>query len=161
MALKWFRRGKQTEPAAPLDDQRPAPHASGPRQMRVPLRIRGLLLLNLQPSDGTAQIEAAPPLGSRDAVMRAVEAAAPGIRFSNGRGELRGDDHALAIDLGGDDPVRAAVASAEGDAGVEMLRTLLERARWRAYAAKAGVFIEPDALDLFALPDTSSPAQRP
>ena len=161
MALKWFRRAKQPEPAPPPEDQRPPRAVSGQRQERVPLRIRGLLLLNLQPSDGTEQIETAPPLGSRDAVMRTVEAAAPGIRFSNGRGELRGDDHALAIDLGGDDPVRAAVASAEGDAGVEMLRAVLERGHWRAYAAKAGVFIEPDALDLFAMPDVSPPARRP
>ena len=161
MALKWFWRSKPAEPAMPRENPHPAQHAPAPRPMRAPRRIRGLLLLNLRPTEGTDEIETAPPLGSRDAVMRAVEDAAPGIRFSDGRGELRGPDHAIAIDLGREDPVRAAVASAEGDAGVEMLRAVLERGRWRAYAAKAGVFIEPDALDLFALPDTSPPPRRP
>jgi hypothetical protein len=159
MALKWFRRSKPPEPPSPPADLRPAPHTQP--QERTPLRIRGLLLLNLQPSDGTGQIENAPPLGSRDEVIRAIDAVAPGIRFnSQGHGELRGDDHLLAIDLGPDDPVHAAVASAEGDAGLELLRSLMLQRRWRAYAAKAGVFIEPDALDLFALPDTSPTSPR-
>jgi hypothetical protein len=41
-----------------------------------------------------------------------------------------------------------------------MLRSLLERQGWRAYAPRAGVFIEPDALDLFALPDDAPPHSR-
>ena len=46
--------------------------------------------------------------------------------------------------------------AAEGDEGVELLRTILERERWRVYAPRAGVFIEPDGLDLFALPDDAA-----
>jgi hypothetical protein len=36
----------------------------------------------------------------------------------------------------------------------------MQRARWRAYVPKAGVFVEPDALDLFALTDELT-TQRP
>jgi hypothetical protein len=52
------------------------------------------------------------------------------------------------------------VASAEGETALELLRSVLERERWRAYAPKAGVFIEPDALYLFALPDDAPPQAR-
>jgi hypothetical protein len=52
------------------------------------------------------------------------------------------------------------VAAVEGDTGLELLRTLLQHQGWRAYAPKAGVFIEPDALDLFALPDDSPRQNR-
>jgi hypothetical protein len=36
---------------------------------------------------------------------------------------------------------------------VDLLRLLMERHGWRAYVPKAGVFVEPDALDLFGLSD--------
>jgi hypothetical protein len=130
----------------------PAPPAAG--QARVPLRLRGLLLLNLLPSDGPEQIEKAPPLGRRDEVIAALEAVAPGIAFdADGRADYRQHDCRLRIDLGRGNPVHAAVAAAEGDTAVDLLRLLMERKGWRAYAPKAGVFIEPDALDLFGLSD--------
>ena len=151
MSLLWFRRSRKGEPKTP---QQAAP----PEQHRAPLRIRGLLLLNLGPADGTEQIENAPPLGNREQVVRSVAAAAPGITFdAAGRGELRGSDHHITIDLGRDDLVHAVVASAEGPVGIEALRRLLQREGWRAYAPRVGVFIEPDALDLFALPDAVQP----
>ena len=158
MALLWFRRSRKNgpKPQAEPEAQPEAGQEGGPRQARAPLRIRGLLLLNLGPTDGTGQIETAPPLGRRDEVIRSLQGA--GMQFDDdGRGEVTGVDHRIAIDIGRDDPVPAAVAAAEGDAGIELLRTLLESQRWRAYAPRAGVFIEPDALDLFALPDTAPP----
>ena len=150
MGLLWFRRsrGKETtqEPEA-------APAAT-PAQRRVPLRLRGLLLLNLKPTDGLDQIEKAPPLGGRDEVISALQGWVPGLAFNaDGRGEASGDDHRLTFDLGRHAQVHAAVAEAEGDAAIELLRGVLERQGWRVYAPKAGVFIEPNALDLFALPD--------
>jgi hypothetical protein len=161
MSLLWFRRSRKGDSKAPQATSSQQTSETTPRQQRAPLRIRGLLLLNLQPTDGTEQIEGAPPLGSRDHVVRSVVAAAPGIRFDDsGRGEVRGADHYIAIDLGKHDLVHAAVASAEGDIGVEALRTLLQREGWRAYAPRVGVFIEPDALDLFALPDAPPPPGR-
>jgi hypothetical protein len=163
MALLWFRRARRRAEAAeetPADretteePQEAAPESAGVQQARAPLSIRGLLLLNLKPHDRLEHIETAPPLGPREAVERAVRAAAPGIEFdAAGRAELRGSGHRLSIDVGRDDPVAAAVAAAEGDAGIEMLRSLVRAQGWRMYAARAGVFVEPDALDLFALPD--------
>ena len=75
-------------------------------------------------------------------------------------GAFLGADHRLALDIGPQAEVHAAVASAEGEAAIELLRGVLEREGWRAYAPKAGVFIEPDALDLFALPDDAPPHAR-
>ena len=150
MGLLWFRksRSKHAQPE-------PEPHPVAPaRQTRVALRLGGLLLLNLQPTDGIDQIEAAPPLGDRAGVIEAVQTAVPGISFGvDGKGELVANDHRVAIDLGRDSTVHTAVAAVEGDNGIELLRALMERQGWRAYAPKAGVFIEPDALDLFALSD--------
>ena len=166
MALLWFRRSRRNQPKAqqeppPPESAQEPEQLAAPKQVRPPLRIRGLLLLNLQPTDGTGQIETAPPLGSRDAVIRAVETAAPGVQFDDaGRGEVGGDDHRITIDVGREEPVYAAVASVEGDTGIDRLRTLMQRERWRAYAPRAGVFVEPDALDLFALPDSSPSRSR-
>ena len=166
MALLWFRRSRRQQPDADatpaVTEQAPSPQPAAPQQTRAPLRIRGLLLLNLKPSDGTEQIEAAPPLGPREDVIRTVQATVPGLAVdSAGRGEVAAADYCLAVDLGPHDPVAAMIASAEGDAGIEMLRTLVQSQGWRAYAARAGVFIEPDALDLFALPDALPSRSQP
>lgn len=152
MSLLWFRKSKRPEAK---EDAPPAAEAAAPapRQERAPLRIRGLLLLNLQASDGTDKIEAAPPLGPRLRVLSTIQAAIPGMQFTDTRGELAGTDYRFTIDLGSHEPVQAAVVTAEGSAAVGMLEDLLRRAGWRAYAARAGVFIEPDGLDLFALQD--------
>lgn len=170
MSLLWFRRSKRNErkaeaenasAAAQLDRDARAQDVSASREERRALRIRGLMLLNLKPSDGADRIEHAPPLGTRDEVIRAAEIAAPGIRFDDaGRGEVGGYDHRVTIDLGNDPSVYTAVVSADG-AGVDIVRALMERQQWRAYAPRAGVFIEPDALDLFALPDPVAPAEPP
>lgn len=155
MGLLWFRKSHAKD-AKPEPEPEPQPAASV-RQARVPLRLDGLLLLNLQANDGIGEIEAAPPLGERADVIDAVQAAVPGISFGvDGKGELVSNDHRVAIDLGRDSMVHAAVAAVEGGTGIELLRGLMERQGWRAYAPKAGVFIEPDALDLFALPDDSA-----
>ena len=150
MGLLWFRRsrGKETKQEAE------APRAAAPPQSRLPLKVRGLLLLKLKPTDGIDQIEKAPPLGSRDEVITALRGRVPGIVFdAEGRGELSGTDHRLAFDLGRHQDVHAVIAEAEGDAAIELLRGVIQREGWRVYAPKAGVFIEPAALDLFALPE--------
>jgi hypothetical protein len=150
MGLLWFRRsrGKETK------EEPEAQPSVRQGQSRVPLKVRGLLLLKLKPADGVEQIENAPPLGSRDEVITTLQQWIPGISFdAEGKGEVSGEDHRLTLDLGRHANVYAAVASAEGDAAIETLRRVLEREGWRVYAPKAGVFIEPDALDLFALPN--------
>lgn len=156
MALLWFRRRKG-DAREPAPEPQPDANARG-RQVPAPLRIRGLLLLNLAPSEGRAQIETAPPLGSRSAVIDAITAIAPGIRFdADGRGEVTGPDHLLRLELGSEDPVAAVTAAAEGGTGVELLRALMQTHGWRAYAPRMGRFIEADGLDFFALPDDRSP----
>jgi hypothetical protein len=157
MGLLWFRRsrGKETKP------EPEAPPAATQFQSRLPLKLRGLLLLNLKATDGLDQIETAPPLGPRATVITALQDWIPGISFDDqGKGEVAAADHRLALDIGPHAEVHAAVASAEGDTAIELLRRVLEREGWRAYAPKAGVFIEPDALDLFALPDDAPPGER-
>ena len=157
MGLLWFRRsrGKGTKPE-------PDAQAEAPRfQERVPLKLRGLLLLKLKAGDGLGQIETAPPLGPREDVIRALQDWIPGISFDpQGKGEVSAADHRLALDIGSQPQVHAAVVSAEGENAIELLRSVLEREGWRAYAPRAGVFIEPDALDLFALPDDAPPHAR-
>lgn len=159
MSLLWFRRKRdETKRDAELAADASVQPQS---QTRAPLRIRHLLLLNLAPSDTAAHIETAPPLGSRDEVVRAIAEAIPGIRFDGAAGEAAGDGHRVTVDIGRDDPVHAAVATAEGDAGLERLQQLLERTRWRAYAPREGKFIEPDALDLFALSEPPGASPMP
>ena len=157
MGLLWFRRsrGKETKPE-------PEAQPAAPQfQARLPLKLRGLLLLKLKATDGVDQIESAPPLGPRESVISALQDWIPGISFdAQGKGEVSASDHRLALDIGAHDQVHAAVASAEGDTAIELLRSVLEREGWRAYAPKAGVFSEPDALDLFALPDDAPPGER-
>jgi hypothetical protein len=150
MGLLWFRRSKVKDVAQVA----PRQAAAAPPRARVPLQVRRLLLLNLKPNDGLGQIETAPPLGRRDQVIAALQVVVPGMTFdADGRGELRAHDCRLMIDLGRGNPVHAAVVAAEGDAAVDLLRSVMERAGWRAYVPKAGVFVEPDALDLFGLTD--------
>jgi hypothetical protein len=161
MGLLWFRRSKKDGPheadsapetAAPVASIAPPPPARA--QTPGPLRIRGLLLLNLAPADGREQIEKAPALGQRDEVIARLRDVVPGMTFdADGRGESQSRGCRLTLDLGRGNLVHAAVAAAEGDEAVELLRSVMERQRWRAYAPRAGVFIEPDALDLFGLSD--------
>jgi hypothetical protein len=157
MGLLWFRRarGKETKPQPEVQAE------ATPFQARVPLKLRGLLLLKLKPKDGLDQIESAPPLGPRQDVIRALQDWIPSISFdAPGKGEISTTDCRLTLDIGPQAQVHAAVVSAEGETALELLRTVLEREGWRAYAPRAGVFIEPDALDLFALPDDAPPGAR-
>ena len=159
MGLLWFGRSKRK--AAEREREAEAEPIAPAKQARVPVRLRGLLLLNLEPADGPERIETAPPLGRRSEVIEAIRDAIPGIAFDErGRGEMAADDHRVSIDLGREDPVATAVVNAEGDEGLERLRAIVERQRWRVYAPRAGVFIEPDGLDLFALPDDGLGSRR-
>jgi hypothetical protein len=168
MGLLWFRRSKAKqappapeEPPAPLAPALPSAQSGMSTQTRLPLRLRGLLLLNLKPTDGLDEIENAPPLGRRDEVIMALQGVAPGMSFdADGRADYIERDYRLTIDLGRGNPVHTAVAAAEGDTAVELLRAVMEREGWRAYAPKAGVFVEPDALDLFGLSDDLVPKSR-
>ena len=158
MGLLWFRRSRGKETKSEAEAESGAPQRF---QARVPLKLHGLLLLKLKPSDGLEQIEKAPPLGPREDVVRVLQDWIPGLSFDpQGKGEVSAPDHRLALDIGPHGQVHAVVASAEGDTALELLRSVLEREGWRAYAPKAGVFVEPDALDLFGLSDDIVPKSR-
>lgn len=137
-----------------LPPARPAPAAAAPR-------LRGLLLLRLPPSANASDIENAPPLGTREAVERRIAELVPGIRFDeSGQGSVSGPDHLLVVDLGPDALVPTAVARAEGDEGIELLKTLLTSAGWRAYSPRTASFVDPDRLHAAAAPGEGDGSQE-
>jgi hypothetical protein len=132
----------------------PGPAAAAPR-------LRGLLLLRLPPSANASDIENAPPLGARDAVERRIAELVPGIRFDeSGQGSVSGPDHLLVVDLGPDPLVPTAVARAEGTEGIELLKTLLTSAGWRAYSPRTASFVDPDRLHAAAVPGEGDGSQE-
>jgi hypothetical protein len=142
-----FPAEDEPTPAPPdLPPAQPAPAAATPR-------LRGLLLLRLPPSANASDIENAPPLGTREAVERRIAELVPGIRFDeSGQGSVAGPDHLLVVDLGPDPLVPTAVARAEGQEGIELLKTLLTSAGWRAYSPRTASFVDPDRLHAAAAP---------
>ena len=97
-AIVLFRKGRRTEP-----DLVPAaePVLATEPVVTTPVRLRGLLLLNLAPGANAADIEYAPPLGNRDEVIERIAQAIGGIQFdARGRGVLRVPEVAAIIDVG-------------------------------------------------------------
>ena len=97
-AIVLFRKGRRTEldlvPAA-------EPVLATEPVVTTPVRLRGLLLLNLAPGANAADIEYAPPLGNRDEVIERIAQAIGGIQFdARGRGVLRVPEVAAIIDVG-------------------------------------------------------------
>ena len=137
MGLLWFRRSRRRE--------------ENEEKVPAPVRVRGLLLLNLGPTEGRDRIEHAPPLGPRAGVIGILETHVPGLRLdASGRGAAEVAEGRITIDLGPDDPVRAAVVAAEGEAAVRAVRALAQGQSWRIYVPRTGSFVEPDALETFA-----------
>lgn len=142
-AIVWRRRGAAaveddgaTITAAP-DDGAPAPARRMPPAM----------LLNLGPSAGVGDLEAAPPLGSREAVSQRIAAVlGAGAAFENGRTAVRGPDWLLLLDLGRDEPVWTITVEARGDGSTPALERLARETGWRIYIPKLGVFVDPRAL---------------
>jgi hypothetical protein len=110
-------------------------------------KLRGLLLLRLPPSANASDIENAPPLGAREAVMRRIADVIPDVRFDeSGQGRVSDPGCLLVVDLGPDPLVPTAIARAEGARAIDLLRTLLTSAGWRAFSPRSASFIEPDRL---------------
>jgi hypothetical protein len=153
----WSRPpGDPPADPAPGDEAAEAAHAEidqGLRDAAQQPRLRGLLILNLPPAAGPEHIEEAPVLGAREAVVARIREAAPGLEFNaGGRGEIAAVDHDLRIEIGSADPVATAVVAASGRAGIDILRGLLIRTGWRAYAPRTGSFVDPDDLLRAAAP---------
>lgn len=93
-------------------------------------------------------IETAPPLGSRTDVIASIVAIAPEMTFNErGVGVATGDGYSLSIDVGPRDPVAAAVANAEGELAVALLREILETCSWRGYLPKLGAFVDASRVE--------------
>lgn len=136
--IESFPAEDETAPPAP----EPAPIA--PPAELLP-KLRGLLLLRLPSTADPSDIENAPPLGAREAVMRRIAEVIPDIRFDeSGQGTLSAPDCLLVVDVGPAPLVHTAVARAEGARGIGLLKTLLASAGWRAYSARTAAFVDPD-----------------
>jgi hypothetical protein len=110
-------------------------------------RVR-LMLLNLPPDAEQDAIETAPPLSRRADVIDAIAGIVPGLRFdASGSASIGRFDFLLTVNIGPTDPVYTAVIDARGPAALPIVRRILERTGWRAFAARTGVFISPDQLD--------------
>jgi hypothetical protein len=125
--------------AAPAGTESPA--------MVMPQRLRGLMLLNLPANAGVEAIETAPPLGNRADVVRKLEETLPDLRIDDsGRGLFDGPDCTIAVALGTNEPVAAAVLDARGEGAVTMIRALIAATGWRVFAPRRGVFVDAGQL---------------
>jgi len=106
--------------------------------------LPAMLLLNLDAAAGADAIESAPPLGTRQETLAALERAYPGIGFSStGHGRLERPDAAIDIDLGDRDPVWTATVRASGDGAMRVLDQIAGKTGWRIYVPKRGAFLVP------------------
>lgn len=137
-------------PTAPSAAEADTASAAGAADAASPAtipRLGALLLLNLPPLADIGEIENAPPLGGREAVIKKIVDAVPGVQFDRGaHGTMAGPDVHLSIDLGTDRLVHTAVVRAEGVDAIDALKTIIESAGWRAYSPKSGTFVDAGRL---------------
>ncbi len=123
--------------------RRSAKHVAGE------LPLRRLMLLNLPPEAGTEAVEHAPPLGSREEVVRRLQSALPELRIAeDGRGTLERADCALRVRLGADDQVATVVIDAIGAGAPEALRKVVSTTGWRVFAPRRGAFVDAEIADV-------------
>jgi hypothetical protein len=136
-------------PAAPMEPiaQNHSPALLQPTPLAVTLP--GLLLLNLDVAAGPEAIEAAPPLGSRGDVVAILCGVITDLQVDAAQRVLKRPDQSVRIDLGTDDDVQTAVVQTRGEAGVALVKEVLDMTGWRAFAPKTGLFVT--AADLAAL----------
>lgn len=137
----------------PLGD----PAAAAPPAPLTPptaVRLPAIMLLNLPPTAGTADVEHAPPLGPRDEVLARLHEVMTGLQPGpDGRAHHTGPDHSVLVDVGTHDVVHTLVIEATGETGVSMVGWLLDATGWRAFVPKTGRFVDSDALDDLATRD--------
>jgi hypothetical protein len=110
-------------------------------------RIPPVMLLNLAPTSGPADLESAPPLGSRKDVLQRFKAILGHIDAApDGRVNLQGPTWALMLDVGREDPVWTVTIEARGDESAEVLARLVRETGWRMFMPKLGRFVDPAAL---------------
>jgi hypothetical protein len=147
VAILWRRRRTAT---APIEVQAPVDEPEGSTAAPPPRRIPSAMLLNLGPAAGAAELETAPPLGSRDEVrdrIAAVLGPAAAPQAQDGPATVHGPDWSLALDFGREDPVWTITAEARGDGSTLALERLARETGWRIYIPKLGTFVDPRALN--------------
>jgi hypothetical protein len=123
----------------------------------VPRRIPPAMLLNLGPLADVADVETAPPLGTRGGVReRVVPVLGSSAVFEDGRATLCGPDWSLALDLGRDDPVWTVTVEARGDGSMQALERLARDTGWRIFIPRLGVFVDPRKLSGVAPPEETA-----
>jgi hypothetical protein len=112
--------------------------------------LPALLLLNLDASAGPDAIESAPPLGGRDDIVTILRGVIPDLEVDHRRRVLSRRDGSVRFDLGTHDPVPTAVVEARGEAGVALVKEVLDMTGWRAFAPKTGLFMTTNDLEAIA-----------
>ncbi|HEX6972806.1 MAG TPA: hypothetical protein VF147_00310 [Vicinamibacterales bacterium] len=108
----------------------------------APAPLPAMLLLNLDASAGVETIEHAPPLGTREETIAALERALNGLRFDEGgRATVSRPDYTMEIDIGEQDPVWTATLRASGDGASSAIAALADTTGWRVYVPKRGMFL--------------------
>jgi hypothetical protein len=119
---------------------------------RAQMRLPAIMLLNVPQRAGAADIESAPPLGPKAEVLARLREILPDLDVdATGRSHHTGPDHSVRLDLGAREVVHTIVIEAGGEAGVSLVRWLLETTGWRAFVPKSGRFVEADGLEDIAM----------
>lgn len=148
---------KRTLPSEPgrvpaVEETPSAPVPAATREEAGAVRLPSLMLLNMPASATAAEIESAPPLGTRMDVLARLRDVVPDLEVdARGRSEHSGPDHVIRLDLGAHDPVHTLVIEAAGQTGVSLVRWILEGTGWRAFGPRIGRFVDPDDLDSVAV----------
>lgn len=113
-------------------------------------RLPALMLLNLDASASAAELEYAPPLGSRQEVTARISAIIGPLTEDGGRYIGSGADWSLGFDLGAEQAeqhVWTATVDARGsDQAIDSLEKLVRETGWRLFVPKLGEFVETAAL---------------
>ena len=147
LAVAFFWRSRRASPVAVAEDPAvlnvAADSGVAPHSPRIP----PVMLLNLAPTSGPADVESAPPLGSRKDVLQRIKGILGHIGAApEGRVNLQGPNWALTLDVGREDPVWTVTIEARGDESADVLARLVRETGWRIFMPKLGRFVDPAAL---------------
>jgi hypothetical protein len=147
LAVALFWRSRRAAPAA-AEEEPPTPGAvAGPNAAPQPSRIPPMLLLNLGPTAGPADLESAPPLGSRADVLQRLKAVlGESGGEADGRVKVHGSNWSLTLEVGQEDPIWTITIEALGDDSTDVLVRLARETGWRIFMPKLGRFIDPAAV---------------
>ncbi len=146
LALSIYTLVPRREDAVPAARPRaPAPAPAAPSGKWV--GVSRLMLLNLGADAKVADVEHAPPLGSRSSVRATIAELLPGTTFDEGGwGQFTRADYTITFDLGAADDVQTAIVGVQGQPAIVAMRRLLRKTGWRLFSPQHGNFVEPETL---------------